>query len=276
MNANLGGLGLVGTTGTNCGHKLLNGTDLGSLFCVKGSLGIATKSLQFTYTSNMFAIGPNSAAYFTKTSVSVEAWIKIPSGSIQGGDYNNAPNLAGNLGNLGGIVIKQGWFGIFVDRTNNLKVLKVNSDSYPNDLTNLFVGDGNWHHVAVSLAPGMNASAIYIDGIKKTNFEWTTYSNNVDLIIGNNVYNGGPYRTPFVGKISHVRIWDTNLSDSFIANNYNKYLNPSSYSNLIAYYPMNEGSGSVLNNLAVGASAYSLNITGGPTWTTDQPVIIAS
>ena len=123
MNANLGGLGLVGTTGTNCGHKLLNGTDLGSLFCVKGSLGIATKSLQFTYTSNMFAIGPNSAAYFTKTSVSVEAWIKIPSGSIQGGDYNNAPNLAGNLGNLGGIVIKQGWFGIFVDRTNNLKVL---------------------------------------------------------------------------------------------------------------------------------------------------------
>ena len=44
------------------------------------------------------------------------------------------------------------------------------------------------------------------------------------LIIGNNVYNGGPYRTPFVGKISHVRIWDTNLSDSFIANNYNKIL----------------------------------------------------
>lgn len=271
MNASLGGLGLVGTIGANCGYKLINGTDLGSLFCNKGSVGIATKSLQFTYTSNMFATGTNSA-YFTKTSVSVEAWIKIPSGSIQGGDVNNAPNSS----NYGTIVLKQAWFGILVDRTNNLMVFYSNSAIYPNNLTNLFVGDGNWHHVAVSLAPGTDSSAIYLDGIKKTNFTWITYgSGNVDLIIGNNVYYGGNYRAPFVGKISFVRIWDTNLSDLFIANNYKKYLNPSSYSNLIAFYPMNEGSGTVLNNLAVGASAYSLNITGGPTWTTDQPLSIA-
>ena len=219
---------LSGTQGTPCGYSTPIGVDIGTLFCLKGTITSAApaapsyyplKSLQFTYSSNMFATSAN-AAYYTHSSLSIEAWVKIPPGTLQGGTTTGSTNLS----NYGVIVLKQAWCAILVDRTNNLKVFNQNSDVYPNGVTNLNVGDGNWHHVAVSLTPGTNTSAIYIDGVKKQNFTWTTYTNTPDLFIGNNPYNNNSsYRTPLVGKISFVRFWKTNLSDVFIASNYNKH-----------------------------------------------------
>ena len=225
-----------------------------------------TKSLEFTYTRDMYARN-NNATYYDHSSITLEAWIKIPVGTVQGGTTTNETNLS----NYSAIVIKQAQCAILVDRNNNLMYFKENSPTYPNGNTTLNVGDGKWHHVSVSLISGTNASAIYIDGVKKENFTWTVYATNVDLIIGNNTYLGN-YRVPFVGKVTFFRFWKTNLLDSFIANNYNKYLSPELNTNLIGFYPMNEGSGTVLYNLAVGGSSQNLNITGNPKWITDNDI----
>lgn len=39
LNANLAGLGFTGTTGSACGYRNSSGVDIGTLFCVKGSVG---------------------------------------------------------------------------------------------------------------------------------------------------------------------------------------------------------------------------------------------
>ena len=64
MNANLRGLGLVGTTGTNCGLKISNGTDIGSLFCVKGSV-----SVDFPTTGLVFRLTFGSSTFPTTDSI---------------------------------------------------------------------------------------------------------------------------------------------------------------------------------------------------------------
>ena len=52
MNENVGKLGFEGAVGSYCGYKLINGTDIGSLFCVKGTLKLLDPSLVFHYKFN--------------------------------------------------------------------------------------------------------------------------------------------------------------------------------------------------------------------------------
>jgi len=218
-------------------------------------------SLQFSGTSQNYSqvATDGNATYYNKTTGTYEVWVKIPTGTTQ---YKSAVRIIEKAADMG--------FGI--DSSNNIMISQSNNLVYPNGVSNINIGDGNWHHVAMTFSHSVtNGSAIYVDGVLKTNFTWTIYATDQNFIVANSyTYNNATFNDPFTGKLSFIRIWNNVLSSTFIATNYNKYLNPASYSNMIGFYPFNEGSGTVLTNL-VGTN--NLTIINSPTWTTDSPVI---
>lgn len=63
-----------------------------------------------------------------------------------------------------------------------------------------------------------------------------------------------PYH--FIGLMDEVRIWNTDLDDTYIANNYNKIISdPASMANLIGYYNFDEA----LNNQNIFDTSNMLN-----------------
>lgn len=112
---------------------------------------------------------------------------------------------------------------------------------------------GVWHHVAIT----MNTSRqllMYVNGVQVLSYT-TTYTTQLpvvgDLVSIGQEYDGiGATSQHFDGQLDEVRIWNTVLTPTTIANNYNTCGPISSthpnITNLVAYYGMNEGSGSFL------------------------------
>ena len=105
------------------------------------------------------------------------------------------------------------------------------------------IADNLWHHIAVTFDRD-GFMTMYEDGVKR---------DSISIASIQNMNNGAPLRFgadingayDFEGKISEVRLWNTVLSSAEIdlwrcdtINN-----NHPNYSNLIGYWPLNEGSG---------------------------------
>ena len=97
------------------------------------------------------------------------------------------------------------------------------------------VGDGRWHHVAVTKT---NAIRIYVDGVFMTNFSGPAYDMSGFFRIGSS--GSGRSGRTWKGSIDEVRIWDRALTEEEINNQSNCGL-IGDENGLVAYYPMNEG-----------------------------------
>ncbi|MCK5857480.1 MAG: T9SS type A sorting domain-containing protein [Bacteroidales bacterium] len=112
--------------------------------------------------------------------------------------------------------------------------------------------DGDWHHVAcVFSGTAVNNIQLYVDGNLETGLTTANKTINTDTTngIGLRISRGINNRY-FVGDIDEVRIWDTNLSQATLQKWMYASLNSShiNYSNLQAYYPLNENTGAQISD----------------------------
>lgn len=136
-------------------------------------------------------------------------------------------------------------FGITAD--NHLKV-KVGSTEIISNNAVVYEQD-NWAHVAMVFEKEGKVSAYYnfVEYISKA--ETGIYEGEGRYVLAASV-NGGKH---FSGKMHNTRIWDKVLTSGRIQTNSLNLLSGAE-SNLLAYYPMNEAKGNVLNDKARGAN----------------------
>ena len=131
-------------------------------------------------------------------------------------------------------------------------------------LTSITVQPNEWHHIAYVHTSSSTSMKVYYDGVFVENV--TTGAST--MTPNNNALNIGRYSGlyGFNGKIDEARIYSTARTAAQILNDMNTY-GPVSDSDLVAYYDMNEGSGSTIYNRKVGStSATDLTTSGSPTW----------
>lgn len=107
------------------------------------------------------------------------------------------------------------------------------------------MGVKQWHHVAAVV--NGNSVKIYIDGteVGSGTFNGDPIANTSDLFIGGSNFSG----RFFDGAIDEVRIWNTARTQQELADNKEVDLTGNE-AGLVLYLPMNEGSGSIANNIA--------------------------
>ncbi len=164
-----------------------------------------------------------------------------------------------------------GW--VISTPTGNTANWKVNiaDGTTRKDVTGGMVGDGNWHHLAVTFDRD-GAMKLYEDGnaIGEANI---SAIGNVDagfpLVIGQDGTLEYPYF--FNGSIAELRIWNTVLAPETVAAYTCSPLNAShpNQANLVGYWKMDEGAGSTIGNAV--ANSPNLNLVGSaPVWSS-QP-----
>lgn len=116
----------------------------------------------------------------------------------------------------------------------------------------------SWHHYCVSFDG--NAARVYYDGQLVTT---RTISINTGI---NDFWIGRWAGSFFNGKIDEIRVWDKALDAATIAAWQDHSLTPShpDYAHLMAYYPIDEGNGFVVNDQSVNGHTGSL--VGIPDW----------
>lgn len=208
---------------------------------------------------------PSSVAVSQLNTFTIEAWVYwngtgngcIYSETVQG---NNNPmfSISPRSADAGGIEL------VLRDYSTTGLVLQ------PATAT---ITANKWVHLAVVRTSATNIKT-YIDGVLKDDVTfaapaaWTPDKVNVGI----------RWRAsqdgPFAGQIDEVRIWNTARTLAQIkANMFNKILS-NNETGLVAYYNMNQGSGTTAANSCTNTSGIDGTLTNGPTWT-ESPVQFA-
>ena len=172
---------------------------------------------------------PNSPgfAFGAATDFSIEFYVKTSSlaplmGIVTKGD----PSTAGfAVGMAAGVIVASA-----SDGTNTVPV---------NGFTN--VADGSWHHIAV-VFDRTDKITIYTDGFFDNDGNMSTVGNvdNAALLrIGSASFAGVPTQF-YNGYVDEVRIWDKAITVAEINARKSTHINPSSVSNLVGYWDMND------------------------------------
>lgn len=209
-------------------------------------------AVSFDGTNDHIAISDNNAIDLS-ADFTLEAWI-YPTGT-------------GSSGTEGGIIFnKESSYEIarFPDGTIRF-ALSANGAGTDWTWTNsgLTAPLNRWSHVTLikngtNTTIYLNASGSYTAGSQPA----TLTANTQPLIIGGRT-GSSQY---FAGYIDNVRIWNVARSLAQIKENmYDKNLTATS-SNLVAYYKLNEGSGTTAANFSTNFSGLNGTLTNGPTW----------
>ncbi len=146
--------------------------------------------------------------------------------------------------------------------SNTLR-LQVNGTPLQVTATNLA---GSWRHfAAVYDATTIGKCVLYLDGVARTNMPVT------DPIAVDHINLGLGFR----GKVGDVRLWVKALTETEISATKNQRLTGNE-ANLLGYWPLFEGSGQVLQNLAQPGTGGALGTTtavetADPAWSADGP-----
>ncbi len=117
---------------------------------------------------------------------------------------------------------------------------------------------GSWSHWTITKNTGTGEMKIYLNGDL-----WHSGTGKTRLIDIQEFLlatNGNPSRSYF-GNIDEVRIWDTELSEQTIKDWMYRQLSPShpNYSNLVAYYNLDEGTGNSVSDASPNAQTGTIN-----------------
>jgi hypothetical protein len=179
------------------------------------------------------------------TAKTVEAWIKTTA--------NSNPSAGG----VQKVIVEMGLMSTGTRFTfnllnNNAIRLEVEGNGINGTTA---VNDGQWHHVAGVYDPlAITKVALYLDGVLEASGNLTVTVNTAatgNIQIGRRC-DGLHY---FNGTIDEVRVWNVARKASQIANNRNVEL-CNSTANLVAYFPMNEGTPGATNTANTSISSY--------------------
>ncbi|MFC6225314.1 LamG-like jellyroll fold domain-containing protein [Hymenobacter artigasi] len=207
--------------------------------------------LSFNGSSQYLAVAAGNSLPIGNGSYTLEAWIKPTAmgayGIIGWGNYGTGPQVnALRLFNDGrGIGLENYWWG-------------------PDLVTNTANLSGSWHHVAATYNAATNTRTLYLDGvaISSDNPGPHAVPNANNLTIGTT--NGNEY---FNGRIDEVRVWSVARTAAQLSITKGTGL-PGGTAGLLAYYRLNEGSGTTTAD-ATGTAANLATFVNGPAWTTD-------
>jgi hypothetical protein len=140
---------------------------------------------------NQLNVREATFAFWMNMPTNFQAWGTIFVLHGTGDDHSIEPDGAADL-----YIGRNPWFG-----TKNAKL-----------------GDGQWHHIAVTFSTTGRAIIIYVDGqAAATNS--TTLSDPIDTVrIGGPHYTGRGQWRRFIGKLDEAAVWDTALSAADIKN----------------------------------------------------------
>ena len=174
------------------------------------------------------------------TTGTLEAWIKAD--AVNDNDFH-------------GVVVKQIAFGMFVYNGKLATYDWTTSSLY---LSSTIVGDGLWHHIAMSFQSGVSSGTIlYVDGSPVLTASMTVLSNMHELTIGTgNTVGGGQFVHSIIDE---VRIWNVVRTASEISNARNAELTAPFPASLVAYYKFNQSSGTTLTDATANTNDCTLN-----------------
>ncbi|QKG55052.1 LamG domain-containing protein [Hymenobacter sp. BRD67] len=123
---------------------------------------------------------------------------------------------------------------------------------------------GSWHHVAATYDAVANTRTLYLDGAAISSDHPGAHAvpNANNVTIGTT--NGNEY---FNGSIDEVRVWNVARTQAQLSTAKGIGL-PGSTTGLVAYYRLNEGSGTFAND-ATGNAANLATLVNNPNWTTN-------
>ncbi len=209
------------------------------------AVGQAGYDLQFSgSTSGNMVLVPNNALLNFNTSYTIEAWVKWEGGTIVSGQTPRIVDRRGYFAfYFGPGSATYGefrvWFTVYPspDGSPSVSIASTIKTSNLND----------WHHVAVAVQPYSTTyrAQIYIDGVQAATADNAAFGllsparTNENLRIGKSWADTNPW----LGQIDDVRIWTVRRSATDIKNFRGVPLSGSE-AGLLAYWNLNEGSGS--------------------------------
>ena len=192
---------------------------------------------------------------------SIGVWIKT---TVSGMIVNWGTNSPGQRFGIRVNVNSYGTYGALKAEVNS---------GYTTGTTDL--RDGNWHHIVVTASSGISANQfkLYVDGsletVSSSMSRTMNTANSGDVYLGS--YTGSNHF--FNGDMDKFGIWNKELSSTEITALYNSgdgisaasnSGNYTSSSNLVAYWEMDEGTGSTTTDSSPNSNTSTL--TNGPTW----------
>jgi hypothetical protein len=122
-----------------------------------------------------------------------------------------------------------------------------------------------WVHVAIVRTSATNIKT-YINGVLKDDATFTAPAPWTPTQVNAGIRWRASQDGPFAGKIDELRMWNTARTQAEIkANMFNKNLSNST-TGLVAYYKMDDASGTTAINSCTNTSGIDGTLTNGPTW----------
>ncbi|WP_176132879.1 LamG-like jellyroll fold domain-containing protein [Hymenobacter sp. CRA2] len=214
-------------------------------------------TLRFTGFSGFTAVNCGTATRGITSQVTVEAWIKTSSSSLQFA----ATKYSNSLGEDSGFQLgTNNGHAAFYGRART-------GTYYVAGESSTVVADGRWHHIAGVCND--NVWQIYVDGVLENSATYPYSGGNLAssqvLSIGN-YWSAGDYY--FNGNIDEVRVWNTALTAAQIRANMCRKITivTTAPTNLVAYYRLDQSSGNSVPDL--GSQPVTGTVSGTTSWTT--------
>ena len=209
--------------------------------------------LEFDGTDDWISFGDILGTY---TSFTIEAWLYLETGAsrpiLSLGYFDNPEAYATNT-----------VFNLSVQATGDLLLnWEYGSGSAESaDDDDYAMSNDTWYHVCATRNNADDKVRFYKNGALVETSGATTdpaggTSSSVNLRIGTNQNPSSP--TWFNGKMAHVRIWNIARTDEQIAHYYNRIVD-SSASGLVAYWKLDEGSGTSVADSSSNSNVGTIN-----------------
>ena len=217
-------------------------------------------SLDFDGTNDYLSTSLVTNTYDLKNGFSASLWVKLD-------DVSTTQDFFGRYGASTG----RFYFGI-----TGSNVRAAIGTSFDTSTLSHGMATGVWYHVAYTFSGGSSGTfTYYLNGssVGTISFTWTSDSGSYEPMHIGGLKNGSNlYQNPTNGKIDEFALYDSTLSASDITAIYNSGApaNQSSDSNLVAYWRMEENTGTTVADSSSNSNTATLN--NGPTFSTDVPV----
>ncbi len=186
--------------------------------------------------SNTRVVVPDKPALNVVDGYTIEAWIYANQWKSQ--------SWAGSIINKDGPSPDRG-FALRAGDNGALSFVMSADNVWQEVVSQSIMNTEQWHHIAVTISNFV--MTLYIDGepVASASYEGEISISDLDLNIGASAGFGDRH---WDGVIDEIRMWDVARTQSEIANNIDTEFTGTE-ANLVAYFPMNEGTGNTTTNL---------------------------